>query len=371
MKYYLIAGEASGDLHGCNLIKGLKELDPDAAFRCFGGDLMEAEGAEVTLNYRKMSFNGIWEIVKNLKTINKHFELCKEDLINYSPDALILIDYPGFNLRMAEFAKKHGIKTLFYIAPKVWASRKWRIKKIRKYVDKLYAILPFEEKYFTKRHCQVDYLGNPLMDAIAGFKPISEEKFRNENNLPDKPIIALLSGSRKMEIDLCLPEMISASSHYPDYQFIVAGAPSIKDSYYEKFLTGTNIKIVYNKTYDLLCNAKAAIVTSGTATLETALFKVPEVVIYKLIPATYIIGRPFVHIRFFSLVNIIMDREVVKELLQFNLAKNIKTELGKILFDEKYRQTMLKDFDELINKIGKPGASMRAANSMYHFISKN
>jgi lipid-A-disaccharide synthase len=371
MKYYLIAGEASGDLHGSNLIKGLKELDRDATFRCFGGDLMEAEGAVVALDYRKMSFNGIWEIVKNLKTINTHFELCKTDLINYLPDALILIDYPGFNLRMAEFAKKHGIKTLFYIAPKVWASRKWRIKKIRKYVDKLYAILPFEEKYFTERNCRVDYLGNPLIDAIAGFKPLPREQFRNENNLSDKPIIAILSGSRKMEIDLCLPEMLAASVHYADYQFIVAGAPSIKASYYEQFLSGTNVKIVYNKTYDLLSHAQAAIVTSGTATLETALFKVPEVVIYKLIPATYIIGRPFVHIRFFSLVNIIMGREVVKELLQFNLAQNIKTELDKILYNEKYRQKMLKDFNELVNKIGKPGASARAAKSMYHYISKN
>jgi lipid-A-disaccharide synthase len=368
MKYYLIAGEASGDLHGSNLIKNLKELDPQANFRCFGGDLMESEGAKVTLHYSKMSFNGIWEIVKNIKTINKHFELCRSDFIDYAPDVLILIDYPGFNLRMAKFAKMKGIKTLFYIAPKVWASRRWRIKKIRKYVDKLYAILPFELNYFAERNCPVEYLGNPLTDAVFGFIPTPEEQFRKENRLSDKPIIALLSGSRKMEIDLCLPEMIATARHFPQYQFIVAGAPSIKASYYEVFLTETDVKIVYNKTYDLLSRAEAAVVTSGTATLETALFKVPEVVIYKLIPATYIIGRPFVHIRFFSLVNIIMEREVVKELLQFNLSRNIKSELVNILFNKEYKQKMLEDFDELAKKIGGPGTSARVAKSIFQFL---
>jgi lipid-A-disaccharide synthase len=371
MKYYLIAGEASGDLHGSNLIKGIRDLDADASFRCCGGSLMESEGAEIAMNYSKMSFNGIWEILKNLKTINKHLDFCKDDLLKYAPDALILIDYPGFNLRMAEFAKVNGIKTLFYIAPKVWASRKWRIKKIRKYVDRLYAILPFEEKYFVDRNCQVEYIGNPLMDAISGFKAIPAEQFRKVNKLSGKPIIALLSGSRKMEIDLCLPEMLMVSKQFPDYQFVVAGAPTIKAAYYDKFLSGTDVKIVFDQTYDLLNQSIAAVVTSGTATLETALFKVPEVVIYKLIPATYIIGRPFVHIRFFSLVNIIMDREVVKELLQFNLARNIKHELDKILNNKDYRQKMIKDFDELSDKVGKPGASVRAAKSMFQFIKEN
>ncbi len=371
MKYYLIAGEASGDLHGSNLIKGLKKHDKNSSFRCFGGDLMQSEGAEVTLHYSKMSFIGIWEIVKNLKTINHHIDFCKKDLLDFAPDVLILIDYPGFNLRMAEFAKNHGIKTLFYIAPKVWASRKWRIKKIRRFVDKLYVILPFEEQYFKKRNCNVEYIGNPLMDAIVGFSAPEYNDFIRENNLTVKPIVALLAGSRKMEIDLCLPEMIAASRHYPEYQFVLAGAPTIKPSYYDQFLKGTGIKMVYNKTYELLSFAKAAVVTSGTATLETALFRIPEVVIYKLIPATYIIGRPFVHIRFFSLVNIIMDREVVKELLQFNLARDIKSELDKILCDAEYANCMIKDFVELKEKIGQPGASARAAESMYHFISIN
>jgi lipid-A-disaccharide synthase len=371
MKYYLIAGEASGDLHGSNLIKGLRELDKNASFRCFGGDLMQEQDAEITLHYSKMSFAGVWEIVKNLKTINQHLDLCKKDLLDFAPDALILIDYPGFNLRMAEFAKINGIKTFYYIAPKVWASRKWRVKKIRNFVDKLYAILPFEEQYFKQRSCTVEYVGNPLMDAISGFETIGLKNFIHENQLTKKPIIALLAGSRKMEIDLCLPEMVSASRHYPDYQFILAGAPTIKPSYYDKFLAGSDIKMVYNKTYDILSFASAAVVTSGTATLETALFRVPEVVIYKLIPATYIIGRPFFYIRFFSLVNIIMDREVVRELLQFNLARNIKTELDRILHDDDYKNSMLKNFDELKIKIGQPGASIRAAKSMYQFITNN
>jgi lipid-A-disaccharide synthase len=370
MRYYLIAGEASGDLHGSNLIKNLKKTDQEAQFRGFGGDLMQEAGTEICLHIRKMSFIGIWEVVKNLKTINKNFELCREDIINYKPDALILIDYPGFNLKMAEFAKKNGIKTLYYIAPKVWASRKSRVKRIQKSVDKLYVILPFEEKYFNDLDVQVEYAGNPLMDAISAFAPVSENEFIGKNNLTKKPIIALLSGSRKMEVSHCLPEMLKASKYFPEYQFIVAGAPSIKQSFYDQFISGTDVKIVYNQTYDLLHRAKAAVVVSGTATLETALFKVPEVVIYKLSTLTFIIGRIFVHIRFFSLVNIIMESEVVKELLQFHLSRDIKNELQKILSDIKYRQKMLTGFDDLIVKVGKPGTSERVANSMYHFLKQ-
>jgi lipid-A-disaccharide synthase len=370
MRYYLIAGEASGDLHGSNLIKNLKKLDPSAYFRGFGGDLMQEAGAEICLHIRKMSFIGIWEVLMNLKTINKNFEVCREDLLNFKPDALILIDYPGFNLKMAEFAKNNGIKTLYYIAPKVWASRKSRIKRIQKSVDKLYAILPFEEKYFEDHKVKAEYTGNPLMDAISAFTPVSDEDFIRKNNLLQKPIIALLSGSRKMEISFCLPEMLEASKNFPEYQFIVAGAPSINPSYYDQFIAETDVKIVYNQTYDLLIRAKAAIVVSGTATLETALFKVPEVVIYKLSTPTFIIGRTFVHIRFFSLVNIIMDREIVKELLQFHLARDISKELQKILTNTSYRKKMLSDFDELLVKVGKPGTSERVAKSMYQFLSK-
>jgi lipid-A-disaccharide synthase len=370
MRYYLIAGEASGDLHGSNLIKNLKKQDTEAHFRGFGGDLMQEAGAEICLHIRKMSFIGIWEVLMNLKTINKNFELCREDLIKYKPDALILIDYPGFNLKMAEFAKKNDIKTLYYIAPKVWASRKSRIKRIQKSVDKLYVILPFEEKYFDDLHVKVEYMGNPLMDAISAFTPVSGDEFIRKNNLSQKPIIALLSGSRKMEVSHCLPEMLKASGHFPEYQFIVAGAPSVKPSFYNKYILGADVKIVYNQTYDLLTRAKAAVVVSGTATLETALFKVPEVVIYKVSTLTYMIGRLFVHIRFFSLVNIIMNHEVVKELLQFHLARDIKRELQKILSDTNYRQKMLSGFDDLLLKVGKPGTSERVAKSMYQYLKQ-
>jgi lipid-A-disaccharide synthase len=370
MRYYLIAGEASGDLHGSNLIKNLKKIDSQAQFRGFGGDLMKEAGAEICLHIKKMSFIGIWEVLKNLKTINKNFELCREDLLKYKPDALILIDYPGFNLKMAEFARMNGIKTLYYIAPKVWASRKSRIKRIQKNVDRLYTILPFEEKYFEDLNVKAEYTGNPLMDAISSFIPVSDEEFYSKNQISRKPIIALLSGSRKMEISHCLPEMLKAGKYFPDYQFIVAGAPSIKPEYYNHFMAGSDVKIVFNQTYELLNRASAAIVVSGTATLETALFKIPEVVIYKVSTPTYIIGKPFVRIRYFSLVNIIMGGEVVKEFLQFRLSRNIKKELQKILNDTDYRQKMLASFDDLIRKVGKSGASERAAKSMYQFLSQ-
>ncbi|MBN1598651.1 MAG: lipid-A-disaccharide synthase [Bacteroidales bacterium] len=371
MKYYFIAGEPSGDLHGSNLISSMKKQDPEADFRCFGGDLMKRAGAKLALHYKRMSFIGIWEILMNLKTINRTLKFCKQDLLEYKPDVLILIDYPGFNLKMAEFAKSENIKTLYYIAPKVWASRKSRIRRIRKSVDKLYVILPFEEQYFKERNCNVEYLGNPLTDVISSFKPAETELFYNKNNLDNKPIIALLAGSRTTEIKHCLPEMIEASKHFPDYQFIVAGAPSIPENYYNQFLTGTNIKVIFNQTYDLLNQARAAVVTSGTATLETALIRVPEVVIYKLSKPTYIIGKPFVHIKFFSLVNIIMDRLVVKELLQFNLARDIKNELDLLLFNNDYQNRMLSSFAQLSEKIGKPGTSERIAKSMYQYLISN
>jgi lipid-A-disaccharide synthase len=370
MKYYLIAGEASGDLHGSNLIKHLREIDPGARFRCFGGDLMRSAGSEVAFHYQNMSFAGIWEIVKNIKTINRTLEFCRQDVMQFGPDALILIDYPGFNLKMAEFARSQGIKTLYYIAPKVWASRKSRLKRIRRSVDKLFVILPFEEAYFTKYGCNAEYNGNPLMDAIASFKPVSGEEFRSANSLSDKPIIALLAGSRKMEISHCLPEMLNACRNFTGYELVLAGAPSISAEYYEPFIRGKNVKLIFGQTYDLLSRAKAAIVVSGTATLETALFGVPEVVIYKLSTPTYIIGRPFLRIPYFSLVNIVMEGEVVKELLQFNLARDIRAETGKLLNDKTYRSKMLTNFEALKKIVGKPGTSKRVAQSMYDFLKK-
>lgn len=370
MKYYIIAGEASGDLHGSNLIKNLKKADSKAEFRCFGGDLMQEAGGEIAMHFKKMSFIGVFEVVRHLKTIRKTLEFCKNDLMAYQADALILIDYPGFNLKIAEFAKEQGIKTLFYIAPKIWASRKFRIRKIRRTVDKLFVILPFEEEYFKSLGCDAEYNGNPISDAISSFSASDDTKFRKENQLNQKPIIALLAGSRKSEIKLCLPEMLKACEKYTDYQLVLAGAPSIKEDYYKPFLEDRDVKLVYNSTYDLLNKSVAAIVTSGTATLETALFKVPEVVLYKVMHLTYIIARPFLHIRFISLVNIIMDREVVKEFLQYNLASNIQKEMDRILKDTDYRNKMLEGFEELSGKIGLPGTSERVAQSMYQFLTK-
>jgi lipid-A-disaccharide synthase len=370
MRYYLIAGEASGDLHGGNLIKNLKKQDPEGQFCGFGGDLMQEAGAEISLHIKKTSFIGIWEVVKNYKTIKQNLEFCCQDILDFKPDALILIDYPGFNLKMAAFAKANNITTVYYIAPKVWASRESRIKRIKRSVDKLYVIFPFEEKYFADRGVVAEYSGNPLMDAISAHQPLTNEEFINSNQLSKKPIIAILSGSRKMEISHCLPVMLEASKEFTGYQFVIAGAPSIKPAYYGRFIDGYPIKIVYNQTYDLLRQSVAAIVVSGTATLETALFNVPEVVIYKVSTPTYIIGKPFFRIRFFSLVNIIMDREVVKELLQFNLVREIRIELRKILFNNDYRQKMLSDYKILSEMVGGPGTSERVAESMYLYLKK-
>lgn len=371
MKYYLIAGEPSGDLHGSNLIRNLKVNDPGADFRYYGGDLMQKEGGELALHYKKMSFFGIWEVVKNIKTINKTLESCRNDILEYKPDVLILIDYPGFNLKMAEFAHDNGIKTIYYIAPKVWASRKWRIKRIKRFVDKLYVILPFEEKFFNNRGIEAEYNGNPLTDAIASFKPVSKEDFRKKNQLSDKPIIALLAGSRKTEIHHCLPEMLKATEEFTEaYELVLAGAPAIKPEYYQNYLEGSEVKLVFDQTYDLLNNATAALVVSGTATLETALFKVPQAVFYKFSLLTYIIGKPFVHIVFFSLVNIIMEREIVKELLQFRLAEKLNTELRLLLNNADYRKKMLDNYKELSNIVGKAGTSERVAKSIYEYLNK-
>jgi lipid-A-disaccharide synthase len=332
---------------------------------------MQREGGELALHYKKMSFFGIWEVVKNIRTINKTLESCRKDILEYKPDVLILIDYPGFNLKMAEFAHNSGIKTIYYIAPKVWASRKWRIKRIKRSVDKLYVILPFEEKFFNTRGIVAEFNGNPLTDAIASFKPVSRDDFRKMNHLSDKPIIALLAGSRKTEIHHCLPEMLKATKKFTEaYELVLAGAPAIKPEYYQNYLEGSRVKLIFDQTYDLLNNATAALVVSGTATLETALFKVPQAVFYKFSLLTYIIGKPFVHIVFFSLVNIIMEKEIVKELLQFRLAEKLNTELKLLLNNADYRKKMLDNYTELINIVGKAGTSERVAKSIYEYLNK-
>ncbi|MBN1117353.1 MAG: lipid-A-disaccharide synthase [Bacteroidales bacterium] len=372
MKYYIIAGEASGDLHAGNLIRNLKLHDSDAVVKGFGGDKMKSEGASITVHYDQMAFMGAFEVVANYKKIKNNFRICKADILDFQPDAVILVDYAGFNLRMAKFTKKLGMKTLFYISPKVWAWKKSRVKKIKTLIDQLYLILPFEKEFFSKHgYNKTYYVGNPLTDAIADFrkeKLLNEADFKSQNRLNEKPIIALLSGSRKQEIKRCLPEMLKVTSNYPEYQFVVAGAPSIQESFYNDIIKDNPVTVVYNQTYQLLSHTRFAVVTSGTATLETALFRVPQIVIYKFNTFSFIIFKPFIWIKFFSLVNIILDKFVVKEFLQFGLARKIKKELDLLVYNKEYRDKMLEDYDTLIKTIGEPGTSERAAKHMINFI---
>jgi lipid-A-disaccharide synthase len=371
MKYYIIAGEASGDMHGANLMKHIMEYDTNANFRFFGGDMMKSVGGSLVRHYSEMSYMGIWEVISNIGKISRNVILCKKDIIQFKPDVIILIDYAGFNLRIAKYAKTYNLRVYYYILPKLWAWGKSRARKIRKYVDKRFVILPFEVEFYSQLNIYVEFFGNPLVDQIENFKRYSKisKDFRKINKLSDKPIIALLAGSRKQEINRCLPEMIAITKHYPAYQFIVAGAVSIEEDYYNRILQNTNVKIVHNQTYPLLTESFAAVVTSGTATLETALFNVPQVVIYKTSSFNYYFGQLLVlikviHVKFFSLVNIILNKEAVKELLQFRLAENIKKELDKILFNRNYREEMIKNYKELKNITGKPEASKQIAKSI-------
>jgi lipid-A-disaccharide synthase len=372
MRYYIIAGEASGDLHASNLMKALKETDPLAEFRFYGGDLMKSVGGTLVKHYREMAFMGFTDVLANICTITRNLRICKEDILNFKPHALILVDYAGFNLRVASFAYKNAIKTIYYISPKVWAWKKKRIKKLKKYINKLFVIFPFEVQYFFKNGLGVEFYGNPLMDSLSQFhnSPESKTDFRKENMLSQKPIIALLSGSRKHEISRCLPEMVEAAKQFPEYQFVVAGAPSIPAEHYMKILEGSDIKIVYNKTYNLLDIAYSAVVTSGTATLETALFRVPQVVVFKTGSFTYHVGKLFVKIRFFSLVNLIADRELVKELLQFNLARDIISELRSICKDAGRRNEILEGYDQIINSLGGEGTSNRIAKRIWEIAGE-
>ena len=359
MKYYIIAGEASGDLHASNLMKQIRHLDPEARFRCWGGDLMEAEGGELVRHYRDLAFMGFTEVLANLGTILKNIRFCKEDIAQYQPDAVILVDYPGFNLRIAEFAGAAGFKVIYYISPQVWAWKKSRIRKIRRFVNKMLVILPFEEDFYMKHGYRVEFVGHPLLDVIDGEGPVPVE---------GKPVIALLPGSREQEISKMLPVMLSIRDQFPGYRFIVSAAPGIDESFYRYYDTGHDMELWKDGTRSLLSVARAAVVTSGTATLETALQRVPEVVCYKGGAVSYIIAKNMVNIKYISLVNLIMDKEVVRELIQsdFNHA-NLVAELEKIL-DEENRTRMLKDFEELAKKLGGPGASAKAARSVISLI---
>jgi lipid-A-disaccharide synthase len=366
MKYYIIAGEASGDLHGSNLIKEIKLLDPKADFRCWGGDLMEAEGAKLVKHYRDLAFMGFVEVLANLPAIMRNFKLCKNDLVHYKPDALILIDYPGFNLRMAAFAKKLGFKVYYYISPQVWAWKQSRVKQIKEYVDRMFVILPFEKEFYKKFNYEVDFVGHPLLDAIAGLKT-------NKINLPDaRPVIALLPGSRKQEISRILPLMLEVSKKYTGYRFVIAAAPSIADHFYSEISKGFDVDIVYNNTYTLLSEAKAALVTSGTATLETALFEVPEVVCYKGGSVSYQIAKRLIHVKYISLVNLVMDKEIVKELIQDELnVENLCNELNKLLNNKQLQLEMSKNYSILKEKLGGKGASAKTAALILTEMHKN
>ncbi len=363
MKYYIIAGEASGDLHASNLMKSLLKLDKNAEFRFWGGDLMQNIGGTLVKHYRDLAYMGFVEVIMNLSTILNNIKFCKKDLIKYQPDILILVDYPGFNMRIAEFAKQNKIKVHYYISPQIWAWKENRIKKIKRYVDQMYVILPFEKDFYEKKHhFPVHFVGHPLLDGIADRKQVNIDGFIKEQNLNQKPIIALLPGSRKQEITKMLSIMIQMVPKFKDYQFVIAGAPSQDLKFYQQFTHQNNVSIVENKTYDLLSVSYAALVTSGTATLETALFKVPEVVCYKGNAISYQIGKRLVkNIKYISLVNLILNKEAVTELIQndFN-EKRLESELLHIL-EKKNREKVFYNYYELEQMLGGKGASEKTA----------
>lgn len=363
MKYYIIAGEASGDLHGGNLIKALQKKDKNSDFRCWGGDFMQKNGGNLVKHYKDLAFMGFWEVLLHLRTILKNIAFCKKDLQKYQPDILILIDYPGFNMRIADFAKKKNIPVHYYISPKIWAWKENRIKKIKKNVDFLYVILPFEKDFYEKKHhFPVHFVGHPLIDALKKQEKTPQKLFKKQYHLNEKPMIALLPGSRKQEIKKILKEMLRVVKDFPEYQFIVAAAPSQEINFYKKIIQNKNVKIIENDTYNLLNNAFAALVTSGTATLETALFQVPQVVCYKGNGLSYQIAKRLIKIKYIGLVNLIMDKMVVKELIQNELNyKNLKKNLQKILETEK-RNQIKSDYEKLRKLLGEKSPSQKVAD---------
>lgn len=367
MKYYLIAGEASGDLHASNLMRAIKNTDPQADFRFLGGDLMKQVGGTLVKHYREMAFMGFIPVLMNLRTILRNMQVCREDIRRYQPDVVILIDYPGFNLKIAKYVKTVlHIPVHYYISPKIWAWKQYRIKDFRKYVDHLYSILPFEPAFFQRLDYQVDYVGNPSVDSVSNYQlreSVGKSTFFRMNRLADKPILALLAGSRKQEIRDNLPVMLRVAAQFPEYQPIIAGAPGIDPAYYRQY-TDASVQILFQQTYPLLQHSDVALVTSGTATLETALFRVPQVVCY-YVPAGRLasfIFRHFFHTPYISLVNLISGKEVVQELFGERFSEEIiTTELKRIVYDKAYRETMLQNYDEMISILGEPGASHRAA----------
>lgn len=375
MRYYIIAGEASGDLHASNLIEGLKTEDPKAEIRGWGGDLMQHAGAELVRHYKDTAIMGFLTVLKNLGKIKANIRLCCEDIEAWKPDVVILVDYAGFNLRIARFAKSIGLKVFYYISPKLWAWNTGRVKKIKRYVDRMYTIFPFETDFYKKYDYTVNYGGNPLVDAIAGrpYQNETFEEFIRANQLPDKPVIALLAGSRSQELKYVLPTMLKMVKHFPDYQFIIAGAPSMTDVDYAPYVGNMPVRILYGETYRLVSQAKAALVTSGTATLETALLRTPQVVCYSGEGGrlSYFLFKTFVKVKYISLVNLIFGDEVVRELMMQHLnERNVLDELSRILYNEREREKMLRNYDEVIRRLGEPGASGRFAGMMVADLKK-
>lgn len=367
MKYYFIAGEASGDLHGSNCIREIKKLDATANFAFTGGDLMEeVTGVKAGIHIKQMAFMGFVDVLKNIRTINKNFKIVKEEILKFKPDLLVLVDYPGFNLRMAKWATEQGIKVDYYISPTVWAWKEGRVEQIKKYTNKLFVILPFEEAFYQKHNHKVYFTGHPLIDAIEQQKPHfkSRDLFVQENNLSDKPLIAVLPGSRVQEIERMLGIMLEVTKDFKDYQFVVAGSANLPKTHYDS-LAKHNIKVVFNQTYELMSYAKAGIIKSGTSTLESALFKLPQVVCYKAGSVSFAIGKKLVKIKYISLVNLIMDKLIVKELIQDEFtAANISAELKRLLQDESYRANMVNEYEQLIKHLGGGGASARIAKHL-------
>ena len=372
MKYYIIAGEASGDLHGANLIASLKKKDPRAKIRAWGGNLMKKQGATLVKHYRDLAFMGFVEVLLHLRTILRNLRFCKRDIMRFKPDAIILIDYPGFNMKIAKFAHKHGIKVYYYISPQVWAWKKRRVHTIKEVVDKMLVILPFEKDFYDEYRVDAHFVGHPLLDELSKVRYINKNNFVRQNKLNSKKeIIALLPGSRKQEVGRMLEVMLKVVDKFPEYQFVIGCAPSLPEEYYKSLIGNANVQLVFNKTYQLLQVASAALVTSGTATLETALFYVPEVVCYKGNKISYLIAKNLIKVKYISLVNLIMDKPVVKELIQNDLTpENVEAELKQLLTNHKVQRQLLDDYEDLRYKLGNAGASNNAATIIFDDLNK-
>ncbi len=364
MKYYIIAGEAAGDLHASNLMKELKKKDTQAIFRYLGGDLMQEQGGELVKHYNETAYMGFLDVFMHLRSILKNIKLIKQDVLNYKPDVLILVDYPGFNLRIAEYAYHAGIRVFYYISPKIWAWKQSRVFKIKQFVDKLFIIFPFEKDFYKKFDYDVEYVGNPIMDAIE-TEDKDIDKFRRKYELSERRIIALLPGSRKQEIKHNFPVMLKVAAQFPELQFIVAGASSLEKSFIEKYITQKNVKLLYNKTHEILIHSDAALVTSGTATLETAILNIPEAVCYRGDAVSYQIAKRLIKVDFISLVNLVMQKEVIKEYVQNNMTvENLSKELNLLLNNDLYKNTMLANYAQMRERLGGKGASERTAEIM-------